>query len=71
MYHYSQYPMMAGLLMVFWATLEMTAIGFVLGLLLTLYILLGIRFKERRLTREFEEIYKNYRNKTGMFYTVR
>ena len=71
MYRYSRHPMMAGLLVVFWAAPEMTATRFVLGLLLTLYVFLGIRFEERGLIREFGETYKNYRDKTGMFYTVR
>ncbi len=71
MYRYSRHPMMAGLLVVFWATPDMSMTRFVLGLLMTLYVFIGIRYEERGLVREFGETYNQYQKQTGMFYTFR
>jgi protein-S-isoprenylcysteine O-methyltransferase Ste14 len=70
-YRYSRHPMMLGLLMAFWATPEMSATRFVLAALLTLYILVGIRFEERSLIQEHGETYRAYQQKIGMFFTLR
>jgi methanethiol S-methyltransferase len=71
MYRYSRHPMMAGLLVVFWATPDMSMTRFVLGLLMTLYVFIGIRYEERGLVRDFGETYNQYQKQTGMFYTFR
>jgi protein-S-isoprenylcysteine O-methyltransferase Ste14 len=44
----------------------MTLNSFIVYLALTVYILIGIVFEERKLLREFGEEYANYRSVTPM-----
>lgn len=71
MYRYSRHPMMLGLLLAFWATPEMSASRFVLAVLMTCYIFVGIRFEERSLVQEFGDTYRRYQQQIGTFFTLR
>ena len=70
LYSFSRHPIMAGLLIVFWATPEMTVTRFVLALLLTIYIFIGVWFEERNLVEDFGDTYRKYRREVGMFFTL-
>lgn len=71
MYRYSRHPMMLGILMVLWASPEMSATRFCLAALLTIYVFTGIRFEERGLVQEFGERYQQYRREIGLFFTLK
>ncbi|MGR9108479.1 MAG: methyltransferase family protein [Gammaproteobacteria bacterium] len=68
-YRYSRHPMMLGLLMVFWATPDMSFSRFCLAVLLTAYLFAGIRFEEFGLIQEFGERYRDYKKEVGLFFT--
>ena len=70
-YRYSRHPMMLGLLVVFWATPDMSVTRFVLAVLLTIYLFIGIQFEEHSLIQEFGDKYEAYRKDIGMFFTFR
>lgn len=70
-YKYSRHPMMLGLLVVIWATADMSVSRLVLAVLLTAYLFIGIQFEERGLIQEFGDRYRKYKNEVGMFYTFR
>ena len=70
-YRYSRHPMMLGLLVVFWATPDMSVTRLVLAVLLTIYLFIGIQFEERSLIQEFGGKYEAYRKDIGMFFTFR
>jgi protein-S-isoprenylcysteine O-methyltransferase Ste14 len=70
-YKYSRHPMMLGLLLAFWAAPDMSATRFVLSALLTCYIFVGIQFEERSLIQEFGDSYRQYRDRIGMFFTLK
>ncbi len=70
-YRYSRHPMMLGLLIVFWATPDMSVTRLALATLLTIYLFVGIRFEERSLIQEFGDKYEAYRKDIGMFFTFR
>ncbi len=63
--------MMLGLLIVFWATPDMSVTRLVLAVLLTIYLFIGIQFEERSLIQEFGDKYKAYKKDIGMFFTFR
>jgi len=60
LYRIVRHPMMAGFLLVFWATPTMTVDRLVLALGMTIYILVGISFEERALRRQFGVTYEKY-----------
>lgn len=70
-YRYSRHPMMLGLLLVFWATPDMSLTRLSLAVLLTVYLFAGIRFEEMGLIQEFGDRYRNYRKEIGMFFTLK
>ena len=70
-YSYSRHPMMLGLLMVFWATPDMSLSRFCLAELLSVYLFAGILFEESCLIREFGDRYRNYKKEVGLFFTFR
>lgn len=70
-YKYSRHPMMLGLLVVFWATPDMSVSRLVLAILLTVYLFIGIQFEERALVQEFGDKYREYKKEVGMFCTFR
>ncbi len=71
LYSFSRHPIMTGLLIVFWATPDMTMTRFVLAILLTAYIFVGVWFEERNLVEEFGDTYRKYRREVGMFFTLK
>jgi methanethiol S-methyltransferase len=60
LYRFVRHPMMAGFLLVFWATPTMTVDRLLLALGMTIYILIGISFEERALRRQFGSVYEQY-----------
>ena len=70
-YRYSRHPMMLGLLMVFWATPDMSLSRLSLAVLLTAYLFCGIRFEEFGLIQEFGDRYRDYKKEVGLFFTFK
>lgn len=68
---YSRHPMMLGLLVVIWATPDMSVSCLVFAVLLTVYLFVGIQFEERALVLEFGDKYREYKKEVGMFCTFR
>lgn len=66
LYRHVRHPLYLGLLLGFWATPDMTPGHLLLALGFTLYILVGIRFEERDLLRQFGPSYHAYRQQVGM-----
>lgn len=62
LYRFVRHPMMAGFLVVFWATPTMTIDRLVLALGMTVYILIGITFEERALRQQFGAAYEQYQS---------
>lgn len=71
MYRYSRHPIMLGVLIGMWCVPEMSASKFVLTVLFTLYIFVGVSFEEKDLIREFGQRYLDYQKRVGMFFTLR
>ena len=69
LYRFSRHPIMAGLLIVFWATPDMTVTRFVLAVMLTVYVFVGVKIEERTLIQQFGETYTDYQRRVGMFFT--
>lgn len=66
LYHYVRHPLYTFSLTFLWLGPRMTLNSFVVYVSLTLYILVGIFFEERKLVRAFGEDYENYRSATPM-----
>ena len=66
LYRYVRHPLYTFSLTFLWLVPRMTLNSFVVYLSLTLYILVGIFFEERKLVRAFGEDYENYRSETPM-----
>lgn len=64
LYRRVRHPLMLGFLIAFWATPHMTIGHLVFALLVTAYILVGIRFEERDLVRALGQTYVDYRERT-------
>jgi protein-S-isoprenylcysteine O-methyltransferase Ste14 len=60
LYAWVRHPMMLGLLIAFWATPRMSVGHLFFALGSTAYILVGIRFEERKLIRELGDTYVDY-----------
>ena len=67
MYRYSRHPMMLGMLVLLWSTPEMSASRFILAMLFTMYIAVGIYFEERDLVRSFGDTYRKYKQQIAAF----
>ena len=63
--------MMLGLLIVFWATPDMSVTRLVLAVFMTIYMFIGILFEENALAQEFGDKYENYKKEIGIFFTFR
>ena len=70
-YKYVRHPMMTALLVGLWVTPYMTAGHLLLSLGMTVYIVIGVHFEERALTRELGRAYELYRATTPQFVPTR
>ncbi|MBD3223124.1 MAG: isoprenylcysteine carboxylmethyltransferase family protein [Caldithrix sp.] len=65
-YQYTRHPMMLGFLMAFWITPEMSMGRLFFALLMTIYIILGVRYEEKDLIGHFGNRYRAYRQQVSM-----
>jgi methanethiol S-methyltransferase len=66
LYRYVRHPLYTFSLLILWLSPVMSLNSFIVYLALTVYILIGIVFEERKLLREFGDEYANYRSVTPM-----
>jgi protein-S-isoprenylcysteine O-methyltransferase Ste14 len=66
LYRFVRHPLYTFSLLILWLSPAMSLNSFVVYLSLTIYILIGIVFEERKLLREFGVEYANYRAVTPM-----
>lgn len=66
LYRYVRHPLYTFSLLPLWLSPRMSLNFFIVYLALTLYVLVGIVFEERKLIRQFGEEYINYRSATPM-----
>jgi protein-S-isoprenylcysteine O-methyltransferase Ste14 len=60
LYRYIRHPMMSALLIGLWVTPRMTAGHLLLSAGMSVYVLIGVHFEERSLSREFGDDYTRY-----------
>ena len=66
LYHYMRHPLYTFGLLFVWLTPVMSVNSLILYITLTLYIIVGVYFEERKLLREFGEAYAEYKKNTPM-----
>jgi protein-S-isoprenylcysteine O-methyltransferase Ste14 len=66
LYRFVRHPLYTFSLLVLWLSPSVTVNSFIVYLALTLYVLVGVFFEERKLLREFGKDYANYRAVTPM-----
>ena len=66
LYHFVRHPLYTFSLLILWFSPSMSLNSFIVYAGLTLYVLIGIVFEERKLLREFGEKYAEYRSVTPM-----
>ena len=67
MYRYSRHPMMLGVLIGMWAIPAMSLSHFIMALLFTTYIAIGVSLEEQDLVKDFGETYRNYKKEIATF----
>jgi len=69
-YHWMRHPLYTASLVVLWLfpTMGWNLLAFTLGA--TIYILIGIRFEERRMLRVYGKKYADYRRRTPMLFPL-
>jgi protein-S-isoprenylcysteine O-methyltransferase Ste14 len=65
-YRWIAHPLYAGFFLAFWATPHMTYGHLLLAVVLSIYMLIAIRYEEHDLTNLFGEDYRRYRAGVGM-----
>lgn len=63
LYRFSRHPIYVAVLGILWLRPAMTEGGLLLSTVLTVYILVGIQFEERKLVRELGEPYRDYQRR--------
>lgn len=66
LYRFVRHPLYTFSLLILWLSSSMTVNTFVVYMALTIYILIGAVFEERKLQREFGQEYTNYKSATPM-----
>lgn len=66
LYHYVRHPLYTAALVFIWLLPILTWNLLALNICLTIYILVGVQFEERKLLLEFGEPYAEYRRQTSM-----
>ena len=66
LYRYVRHPLYTFSLLILWLSPNMSVNSFVVYLALTIYVLVGIIFEERKLVRAFGQEYEAYRSVTPM-----
>jgi protein-S-isoprenylcysteine O-methyltransferase Ste14 len=66
LYRFVRHPLYTFSLLILWLSPAMTVNTFIVYLALTMYILIGVIFEERKLLREFGQKYSNYKSVTPM-----
>lgn len=68
LYRWVRHPLYTAGLVFIWLTPVMTWNVLALNLGLTAYLIIGARFEERKLVREYGEAYQRYQRRTPMFF---
>ncbi len=66
LYRFVRHPLYTFSLLILWLSPSMTINSFIVYAALTIYVLIGIIFEERKLSREFGQAYANYKSVTPM-----
>jgi protein-S-isoprenylcysteine O-methyltransferase Ste14 len=66
LYRYVRHPLYTFSLLILWLSPNMSLNSFIVYAALTIYVLIGIIFEERKLIREFGQEYETYRDATPM-----
>ena len=66
LYRYVRHPLYTFGLLILWLSPSMTVNSLIVYISLTIYILVGAYFEERKLLREFGQAYAEYKNVTPM-----
>ncbi len=66
LYHFVRHPLYTFSLLILWLSPTMSLNSFIVYTALTIYVLVGIVFEERKLVREFGQEYDQYRSTTPM-----
>jgi methanethiol S-methyltransferase len=66
LYRFVRHPLYTFSLLILWLSPKVTINSFIVYLALTVYVLVGAFFEERKLLREFGQEYANYRSVTPM-----
>lgn len=66
LYRYVRHPLYTFTLLFFWLSPNMSVNSFIIYAALTIYVLVGITFEERKLIRAFGQEYEEYRSVTPM-----